>query len=191
MLLHTVPSWAPRRFCAQQGFLSQQRVLLSALMEAINLKKIAEVSSSLQVLQALLCSGALPSLASLINRHPTDVTLLLKQSSGWQAKPATGSCSSLVAQSRGYSHGHKAGGVWLQLISCCGGVSALCIPRPQNTLHPAAWGGSFLENKLDVKPSWLYVSVYLSSYKSKTTPDQMRIRIFSGVTVNRSVTHIA
>lgn len=90
VLLHTVPSWAPRRFCAQQGFLSQQRVLLSALMEAINLKKIAEVSSSLQVLQASLCSGTLPSLASLINRHPTDVTLLLKQSSGWQAKPATG-----------------------------------------------------------------------------------------------------
>lgn len=130
VLLHTVPSWAPRRFCAQQGFLSQQRVLLSALMEAINLKKIAEVSSSLQVLQALLCSGALPSLASLINRHPTDVTLLLKQSSGWQAKPATGSCSSLVAQSRGYSHGHKAGGA-LAAADCL-------LRRSFSSVHPKA-----------------------------------------------------
>lgn len=106
--VHTMASWA-------------NRVLLSALMEAINLKKIVEISSSSQVLQASLCSGALPSFASLINPHPTDMTLLLKQSSGWQVKPATGCLPA------GVSGGTEQGlltqtwgqeGLWLQSIAC-------------------------------------------------------------------------
>lgn len=59
-----------------------------------------------------------------------------------------------MAQSRGYSHRHEGrrGSGCSQLLAPCREVLALCIPRPQNTLHPAAQGGSFLENKHNVKP---------------------------------------